>query len=58
MMVRDGNLPRRGGSRVTGGVRIIAPSTEENAAYLHTKATTMGHLFTTTPTPSTEENPR
>ena len=32
------------GLRVSGGVRIIAPSTEENAAYLLTKRAKMGHL--------------
>jgi 3,4-dihydroxy 2-butanone 4-phosphate synthase/GTP cyclohydrolase II len=33
------------GLRVTGGVRIIAPSTEENAAYLSTKRAKLGHLI-------------
>ncbi|HEX5580434.1 MAG TPA: GTP cyclohydrolase II, partial [Gemmatimonadaceae bacterium] len=33
------------GLRVTGGVRIIAPSTEENEAYLTTKRTKLGHLI-------------
>ncbi|MHB1225029.1 MAG: bifunctional 3,4-dihydroxy-2-butanone-4-phosphate synthase/GTP cyclohydrolase II [Gemmatimonadaceae bacterium] len=32
------------GLRVSGGVRIIAPPTEENAAYLLTKRAKMGHL--------------
>lgn len=32
------------GLRVSGGVRIIAPDTEENAAYLLTKRAKMGHL--------------
>lgn len=32
------------GLRVSGGVRIIAPSTEENAAYLNTKRAKLGHL--------------
>jgi len=33
------------GLRITGGVRIVAPSTEENAAYLTTKRTKLGHLI-------------
>ena len=28
-----------------GGVRIVAPSTEENAAYLHAKRAKLGHLI-------------
>ena len=32
------------GLRITDGVRIIAPETEENAAYLDTKRAKMGHL--------------
>jgi 3,4-dihydroxy 2-butanone 4-phosphate synthase / GTP cyclohydrolase II len=38
------------GLRVTGGVRLEAPPNEENAQYLKTKRSKMGHLpFTATP---------
>jgi 3,4-dihydroxy 2-butanone 4-phosphate synthase/GTP cyclohydrolase II len=32
------------GLRVVGGVRIVAPETDENAGYLETKRAKLGHL--------------
>ncbi len=34
------------GLRVSGGVRIIAPDTDENSAYVRTKRAKLGHLMT------------